>query len=574
MEKQLTGYPSVDKPWLKYYSEEAINAPLPECTIYEYLVENNKDYPSDIAINYVGRKITYKELFENIDKTAAAFLRIGVQEKEIVTIALPSIPEALYCVYALNKIGAVANMIHPLAGKDETINYINEVRSRIVVIFDGNYETIADDIKKTSVEKVIVASPADSLPFVLNIAYNLKVKRRTYNGSLFQTWKKFILEGAGTAVKAVKKDCHEVAIISHTGGTTGEPKGCMISDYNTIAEVWQVGKTMNPSRQECMLAVLPPFVNYSLTNGMFEPLSFGMQLVLIPKYEPLKFAKYVKKYGVNHVNTIPAYCEALLQAPDVEKYDLSTLKYVVYGGEGMTEETEIAVNALLKKCGCKYTLKKGLGMTEATSAASATFDSVNNFESVGIPFPKMIIKTVDADSCEEKRYGEEGEICISGPTVMQGYYNNPEATNDLIRKHKDGRRWIHTGDLGYINEDGVIFVTGRIKRIVMTRGEDGQVTKFFPDRIERKINSDPSVELCCVIGVPDESRINYPKAIIVLKDNAENGEEIAQRIRKTCKQSLPGYMVPDEIEFRAELPRTSRGKVDYRALEEQVTQQK
>ena len=574
MEKQLTGYPSIDKSWLKYYSKEAINASLPECTIYEYLVENNKDFPSDIAINYLGRKITYKELFENIDKTAAAFLRVGVKEKEIVTIALPSIPEALYCVYALNKIGAVANMIHPLAGRDETIKYINEVHSRIVVIFDGAYETIADDIEKTSAEKVIVASPADSLPFVLSIAYNLKVKKRTYNEDFFQTWKKFILEGVGTTVKAVKKDCHEVAIISHTGGTTGEPKGCMISDYNTIAEVWQVGKTMNPSRQECMLAVLPPFVNYSLTNGMLEPLSFGMQLVLVPQYEPLKFAKYVKKYGVNHVNTIPAYCEALLQTPDVEKYDLSTLKYVVYGGEGMTKETETAVNALLKKCGCKNTLKKGLGMTEATSAASATFDSVNNLESVGIPFPKMIVKTVDVDSCEEKRYGEEGEICISGPTVMQGYYNNPEATNDLIRKHKDGRRWIHTGDLGYINEDGVIFITGRIKRIIMTRGEDGQVTKFFPDRIEKVLYEHPTVDLCCVIGIPDEQRINCPKAFIVLKKEMDESEETTNSIIEFCKSKLPGYMVPVAIEYRNALPRTPRGKIDYRVLEEEAAQQK
>ena len=205
MEKQLTGYPSIDKPWLKYYSEEAINASLPECTIYEYLVENNKDYPSDIAINYVGRKITYKELFENIDKTAAAFLSVGVKEKDIVTIALPSIPEALYCVYALNKIGAVANMIHPLAGKKETLNYFNEVQSRIAVIFDGAYANIAGDIGKTIVEKVIVASPSNSLPAGLKVLYNIKVKRPALDGNAFLSWHVISFRKKSTPVKQVKR---------------------------------------------------------------------------------------------------------------------------------------------------------------------------------------------------------------------------------------------------------------------------------------------------------------------------------------------------------------------------------
>lgn len=562
----ITGYPSIDRPWLKYYSEEAIKAPLPECSLYEYLLEKNKDYPSDTAIIYLGRKITYGELFEQIDKTAAALVKAGVKEKEIVTVALPSIPEALYCVYALNKIGAVANMIHPLAGTDETVNYLNEVKSRITVIFDGAFNAVADDISKTSVEQVIVASPADSLPLSLKILYKLKVRKPKLDGKIFRTWKEFIREGKGTEIPAVKKNCREMALISHTGGTTGEPKGCMISDFNANAEVWQVGMTMNPARQECMLAVLPPFVNYSLVNGMFEPLSFGMKLVLLPKYEPEKFPQYVVKYQVNHVNTIPAYCEALLQIPNVEQYDLSSLKYVVYGGEGMTEEIEKAVNGVLLKCRCKYTLKKGLGMTEVTSAASATFEEVNNFESVGIPFPKMVIKTTDPDTDMETQYRNEGEICISGPTVMNGYYGNAEETSAIIKVHSDGERWLHTGDLGYITEDGVVYVTGRIKRIIMTKGRDEQVTKMFPDRIEKAIYACEAVEFCCVIGVPDEKRINYPRAYVVLKKGQQK-EAAEEAILCLCRQNLPEYMIPEEICFVDDLPRTSRGKVDYRALE-------
>lgn len=566
---ELTGYPSIDKPWLKYYSEEAINAPLPECSIYEYMYENNKDYPSDIAINYMGRKITYGELFESIDKTAAAFIKAGVKEKEIVTVALPSIPEALYCVYALNKIGAVANMIHPLAGKEETLNYLNEVKSRVTVIFDGAYTTIADDIEKTSVELVIVASPSDSLPLALKIAYNLKA-RKTQLGRRFVSWKSFIQHGCGITVSPVKRDCHEMAIISHTGGTTGEPKGCMLSDYNVNSEIWQIIKSMSNTRQETMMAVLPPFINYSLVNCMLEPVYAGLITVLIPKYEPSEFAEYIKKYKVNHVNSIPPYWEALIKIPNIEKNDFSKLRFLFYGGESMPKETEEEVNRLLHQCGTRINLQKGLGMTEITSAATATYEEINEAGSVGIPLVKMGCKIIDRYTLKEEECLNEGEICFSGPTLMLGYYDNPEATDEIIKIHEDGNRWIHTGDLGYINEDGVIFVTGRIKRIIMTKGNDGQATKLFPDRIEKAIYSNSAVDLSCVIGVPHETRIYYPKAFVVLKEGIPQSDDVKQSIINGCKELLPDYMIPEEIEFRTDLPRTSRGKVDYRALEQEI----
>ena len=536
------------------------------------MMQNNKDHPSDIAINYLGNKITYGDLFRNIDKAAAAFLNAGVKEKEIVTVALPSIPEAIYCVYALNKIGAIANMIHPLAGKSETAFYVNEVKSRIVLIFDGAYETVADILPTTTAEKVIVVSVGDSLPRLKQAAYALKVKQPKLDNSLFQSWKSFISDGAKTEVKAVKRDYKETAIISHTGGTTGEPKGCMVSDYNVNAEIWQVVKTMENKRQQVMMAVLPPFVNYSLVNTMLEPLYAGFTTVLLPKYEPEKLAEYVTKYRVNHVNSIPAYWEALLTIPNIQKYDLSGLGFVFYGGEGMPKDKEEKVNEVLASCGAKVKLQKGLGMTELTSAATATFESVNATSTgiVGIPLAKMIVKAVDVDDGAEKTYGEEGELCITGPTVMLGYYHNKSATDDLIKTDDDGVRWIHTGDLGRINQDGVVRITGRVKRIIMTKGSDGQVTKMFPNRIEKAVHTDDSVGLCCVVGVPDEQRINVPKAYIVLTPGFDKTEETKQKIIQNCKKMLPGYMVPEEIEFRDSLPRTPRGKIDYRALENET----
>lgn len=570
MSEKKIGYPSVDRPWQKYYSPEIINEPLPECSVYDFMVQNNRDYPSDIAVNYLGNKITYGDLLRNIDKAAAAFLKAGVREKEIVTVALPSLPEAVYCVYALNKIGAIANMIHPLAGKNETAFYVNEVKSRVVVIFDGAYDTVADALPTTTAQKVIVVSVGDSLPRLMRAAYSLKVKKPKMISPMFQSWKSFISEGANTPVRAVKRHIHETAVISHTGGTTGEPKGCMISDYNINAEIWQVIKTMENKRQQTMLVVLPPFVNYSLVNAMLEPLCAGFITVMLPKYEPEKFPEYVTKYGVNHVNSIPAYWEALLSVPNIQKYDLSGLGFIFYGGEGMHKDKEEDVNRLLASCGAKVKLQKGLGMTELTSAATATFEAVNTLGSVGIPLAKMVVKAVDVDDGTEKTYGEEGELCITGPTVMLGYFHNQEATNDLIKTDKDGVRWIHTGDLGKISPDGVVRITGRVKRIIMTKGSDGQVTKMFPNRIEKAISNTDSVLVCCVVGVPDEQRINVPKAFVVLKPGVEKSDAIRQEIHDNCHKMLPGYMVPEEIEFRDSFPRTPRGKVDYRALESEV----
>ena len=570
MNKVVTGYPSVDKPWLKYYSEKSKNTPLPTCSIYEYLIENNKNYPSDIAIIYLGRNITYGELFENIDKTAAAFVKEGVKEKDIVTVALPSIPEALYCIYALNKIGAIANLIHPLAGKDETLNYINEVQSKIVVIFDGAYSIVSDSIGRTSAERVIVASPADSLPRPLKIAYRLKVRKPKLDGNLFLDWKTFVHIGSGTKVKAVKKDCHEMAIISHTGGTTGEPKGCMLSDYNTNSVISQISSDLVYGRQEINMAVLPPFVNYSLVDGMLAPLAFGFKLVLIPDYKPDKFDLYIKKYSPNHLMASkPAYYEPLLNNKKKKKMDLSCLGHIYYGGEKMNADTEKKINDFLLSRGAKFPLAKGLGSTEMTSAVTVTYEEINLPDSSGIPLVRNICKIIDPDTLEEQKYNEVGEICMAGPSLMIGYYKKEKETDNIIKVHTDGIRWLHTGDLGYINEDGAVFVTGRIKRIVMTRGNDGNPTKMFPDRIENVIYSHKDVDLCCVIGIADKERINYPRAYVVIKGKADK-ETVKHEILNICKQKLPIYMIPEEIVFVDNLPRTSRGKIDYRALEEQI----
>ncbi len=566
--KTLSGYPSIDKPWLKYYSEEVINAPLPACTIYEYLWENNHAYPKDIAIQYLGRKITYGELFRQIDKTASALVTLGVLPGEIVTIALPSIPEALYSVYALNKIGAVANMIHPFAGENEIIHYLNEVKSKVAILFDATYKLIEARINETSLRHAVVVSAGESLPFGVKQLYFMKNHRiKTENQSPCMSWPQFIKQGRKTAAPQYAKDPNDLAIISHTGGTTGEPKGVMCSDRNINSLIWQVGKTLPSSRQDIMLVVLPPFINYSLVNGMFEPLSLGHKIILIPDYKPEKFVQYIRQYKPNHINSIPAYLETLLHKKEAEIISYSCFKHVYYGGEAMNVEIENEINKLILSRGAQHPIGKGLGSTEMVSSATLTTDACNLPGCAGIPFACVNCMITDPASDREISYNEVGEICFSGPTLMMGYYNKPEATEEIVKLHSDGQRWLHTGDLGYMTEDGVLYVTGRIKRILMTKGKDGNITKIFPDRIEKVIAKHNSVLLCCAIGVPDKKRIHVPLAFVVLNNKNEENADTTKEILALCRKELPDYMIPENIIYRDDLPRTARGKIDYRALE-------
>ena len=461
-------------------------------------------------------------------------------------------------------------MIHPLAGENEIIHYLNEVNSRFAFIFDGTYKIIRDSIGKTSVQKAVVITAGDSLQPVMKTLFYLKTGRLRFTNDVFCTWRRFIAMGKGMKAGTFSKDINSVAIISHTGGTTGDPKGVMCSNLNINAMILQIGKVLSAVRQESQLAVLPPFINYSLVNAMLEPVALGVTTILIPNYDPLKFVSYAEKYKPTYISSIPPYWEALLKIKGIDAVNLSFLRCPFYGGEAMNNDTEEKVNRLLQRCGAPNSLAKGLGSTEMVSASTLTPYDFNIVGSAGIPLPKINCKIVTPETTDEESYEKVGEICFSGPTLMIGYYNNQKATDEIIRIHPDGQRWLHTGDLGYMDENGVLFVTGRIKRIFMTKGRDRQITKVFPDRIEAVLSKHPSVDICCAVAVPDEDRINYPKAFIVLKKGYEPSEKLTEEIRQCCRTELPEYMIPEKIEYAEDLPRTERRKIDYRALEEKA----
>lgn len=557
--KEQTGYPSKDRPWLKYYSEEAVKGEIPDISIFDYMYSNNKDFKKSIAIRYLGTKINYNTLFTKIFETAKALTAAGCKKGDIVTIALPSIPEAVYLVYACNFLGLVANMIHPLAGESETIFFLNEVKSDVFIMFSGTYEIVGKSLEKTGVKTSVVVSPVESCNPAMKLLYRAKNKAK-YENAL--SWNEFITAGKKVEITKAQASPDDAAVISHTGGTTGIPKGVVLSNRNLVSEIWQIGATMQGGRGTAMLVVLPPFINYNLTNSILEPLTLGITIVMIPKYEPGKIGEYLKKYRPQHINSIPPYWEELINSKETEKLDLSFFINAFYGGEKMPDDKVSKVNEILRKGGSKAELMSGYGMTELTSAATATFRDCCSKGSAGIPLVKVVCRIVDTEDGSEKRYGEEGEICFFGPTVMMEYYQNPEATAEMIEVKENGERWLHTGDLGHISENGEVFVTGRIKRICITRGEDGIAVKLFPDRIEKALYGVDSVRECCVFEKEDPQRVNVAIALVVMKRGKSFADEL-KKIEQELHEKLPAYMIPVTIKEVKSLPRTSRGKIDY-----------
>jgi len=574
----LVGKPSKDMPWLKYYSKEAINSKIPEGSIYECLLKNNYKYLDRVALNYFGRKITYEELLDNIDITAKSFIENGVKEGDIVTISMPTLPETIYMFYALSKIGAVANMVDPRTSVEGIEDYVKEVDSELLVIVDVAANKVKNIKKNTNVKKIVTVSPSDSLPFVLNMGYkakefigSLKNKQENFAKSgETVSWNEFYKQGLEakniTSFKRIKKNTP--LVIVHTGGTTGKPKGVVLSNENLNSAAYQcILAGFDFKREHNWLNIMPPFIAYGIGNGLHLPLVCGMEVILIPSFDPKKFADLLIKHRPNHMVGVPSHYGHIIESKKLEKKDLSYIIAPTVGGDKMDVNLEIKTNEFLKSHNCDYKVTKGYGMTEVNAAVSAcNSNETNDLESVGIPFPQTIISIFNPETGEELGYNEHGEICITGPNTMLGYFKNQEETDKILKKHDDGRIWVHSGDLGYMTEDGKLFIVDRLKRMIIRH--DG--FKVFPNMIETVILEHPAVETCKVIGIKD---INHcqgkePKACIVLKkEYILTSDKIMNEIKELCALKLAEYSQPSEFEFRNSLPLTPIGKVDFLALE-------
>lgn len=568
----LTDFPSSDKVWLKYYSEEAVESKLPECTIYDYFLESTKKYDDLVALKYYGKKIKYKELKERIDETAKRFIKLGVKEGDIVTLAMPTCPETVYFFYALNKIGAVANFIHPLSNPKEFKHLINEVNTKILIAFDGAMKNINQIIDETSVQRIITCSPTYSMPLFLKEYLNLMNKPFASEDSRYMDYKTFRSLKVDDVIEyRCKYTPDTLAVMTHTSGTTGVPKGAKLTNdnFNSMVHQYRV-KAANFMPGDTMVTVLPPLASFMLCNCMNMPLCLGVTVDLVVKYKKENIGKYLaRKYkGRVHMMGIPSYFEAMLTDKKMQKANLSKLGYIVVGGGSLEEEKERLINEFLKEHNAKVKITKGYGETEITSSATYTFEDSNKVGSVGIPLLKTNVKIIDIDNNEkELRYNEEGEICFQTPTMFNGYYNNDEETKNVVFTDNNGNRWIKSGDLGYVDRDGILYVTGRIKRLFIVEGRDKSLTKAFPSRIEKTILESKYVDKCVVVSMPHKTMINAVKAYIVLKENVVFNEEVLNDIEKYCVRDLRETLLPHEYDIVEKLPLNAIGKIDLKALE-------
>ena len=559
---ELTGYPSIDKPWLKYFNKEVINTQLPKGkNLYDNLFDNNKDHLSDIALRFFGKAYTYDELFNLIDEAETKCRSIGIREGDVVAFISIMTPDMIAVFYALNKIGAVSCMLDPRMPIDEMSVNMKIAKARFLFVLDIFIKQAEKLSSIIDPSKVVVLSVSNNmrqpLKCISSLRTHQKVRDKTWN-----KWSKIPgIAGRRESEEADNKD-ELPAVICYTGGTTGKSKGVLLSNYNVNSIVEQYRLATNGfERKQKWLTSAIPFVAYTLVCGLHLPLSFGLECY-VELYDVPKMIRKVLKHRINHVAANPAFYDLFYkQAKDI---DLSFLIMPITGSDKLNIKTYESVNELLEKQGCSWKLCNGYGMTEVGSAASVTIsNSCNKPGSVGIPFIDTIITAFDVNDGHECKINTSGEICISGPGVMVKYLGDDDYTKEVIKEH-DGRRWMHTGDIGHIDEDGCVFIDGRMKRMIIRY--DG--FKVFPTKVEDVLSKSDNVELCCCVAKDDENHDNgqVPVVFIVARSGADHSV-IEDDLLMRSNSMLPEYSRPSKIFFVDSLPMTNANKVDYRKLE-------
>ncbi len=555
-----TGYPSIDRPWGKYYPDRAKKRFIPQETLYSYVYAANKNYLNDYALNYFGVRITFGDVFQKIDQCAKSLLRLGVQPDDVVTIMGLSSPETIYCAYACSKIGAIINLINVTASEQELVNYLNEARSEVLIALNLFNETISKAIPLTKVKTIVNLNLAESMPFHIKVAFKIKTKSKTNNS--FLTWKDFVLLSKGQPeVHEYKFRPNRFSVLAHTGGTTGDPKGVMLTDESINGILDEDILNYDYKRQIRFLNTIPPFYSYGFIVNIHIPLARGMENYLFPKIDPQIVPSKILKNKINVVCSAPQFLTYIPKDEKFKKADLSFIQNIGSGGDGLTNELENEINNVI----APNKIMSGYGLTEIGSMACGNFNKKFT-GSVGYPLSKNIVSTFDQND-KEMKYGEIGEICFQTPYMMLGYYDNPEATAETIRIHSDGKKWFHTGDLGYITEKGTVYVTGRLKRIILTI-YNGQGNKIYPDRIDKLIESHKSVESSCTVKSANHSLEVKLSTYVVLKEQyTKDRKQIEQELVQLCIDKLPEYSRPTKYVFSDRLPMTAAGKIDYKKLE-------
>ncbi|MBQ6560265.1 MAG: AMP-binding protein [Erysipelotrichaceae bacterium] len=559
-------------PWAKASEQSEIPLTLEyfEGSMSDAIEEMAKKYPTSVAFDFMGRSTTFRRMVDEIDKCARALRTIGVRENDCVTIAMPNCPQAIFLFYAVNRIGAIANMIHPLSAEKEIENYLNMSNSVVAVTLDQFYDKFERIRENTNVVNIIIASIKDELSRPIRAGYMLtegrKIKKIPEDAPVIR-WNQFMnLAKSGFYNYRKERKAEDPAVILYSGGTTGTTKGIVLTNRNFNALAGQIVAT-NPMYRhgDKMLAAMPLFHGFGLGVCIHSMLANGGRCILIPRFTAKSYAKQIVKYKCNFIAGVPTLFEALLRISSMEGKDLSFLKGVFSGGDSLSIELKKKFDHFLLDHHATIQVREGYGTTETVTACCLTPPFMYKEGSIGIPFPDTFIKIVEPDTDNEVPYGEEGEILLAGPTVMDRYLNNKEETDLTLRKSDvDGLTWVHTGDLGIMDEEGFIYFKGRSKRMIISSGYN-----IYPAQLENILDAHDDVQMSCVIGIPDPYRMQKVKAFVTLKPGIEPSEQIKADIMAHCKKYMAKYALPYDIEFRDDMPKTLVGKVAYRVLEEE-----
>ena len=564
---------SAAAPWLKYYGNTPASLEYPHKTMYEMVEAAAKRHPNHVAYVFMGKKTTYTEFMKRIQAAAQGLYKMGIRKGDKVTICMANTPQALDCFYALNRIGAIPNMIHPLSASQEIAFYLNFSKSKAVLTLDQFYYKVAEILPQLeNPTEILIAKVVDELPAPLSALYPLTKSARAVKKlpkAGYTLWYDMVKAGKNTRLPAQKSRYDSCGAILYSGGTTGTTKGIMLSNLNFNALALQTiaasGFTMEEISNMKMLSVMPVFHGFGLGIGIHTPLVAGGTCILIPQFNVKVYAKTLMKQKPNLIPGVPTLFEALLRTEDLEGADLSFLKGIFSGGDSLSPELKKKVDAFLREHNCSEQIREGYGTTECVTASCLTPKDYARQGSIGVPFPDTYYKIVEPGTTNEVGPNIEGEICISGPTVMLGYMDNPYETANTLRRHYDGRIWLHTGDLGHMDQDGFVYFRQRIKRMIITSGYN-----VYPSQLENIIDANDKVLISCVIGVKDPYRVQRVKAYVVPMPGVEPSEALKQEILDYCSGRIAKYAMPREIEFRKELPKTLVGKVAYRVLEEEA----
>ena len=556
-------------PWIKNLGDMPAHLDYYKGSMFGAVELIAKKYPDNIAFDFMGASTTYKKMLQDIEQCAKALRTIGVREGDAVTIALPNCPQAIQCFYAVNRVGAIANMIHPLSSEKEIEFYLNESESVTVITLDQFYGKIEAIRQNTKVVNVVLASIKDELSPMIKAGYMLtqgrKMEKIPEDAPVIR-WADFLKLGNACFWNyTVQRAAEDPAVVLYSGGTTGTTKGIVLTNLNfnaLAAQIVGVNQMFRPGDK--MLAAMPLFHGFGLGVCIHSMLANGGRCILVPRFTAASYAKLITKYRCNFIAGVPTLYEALLRLPSMEKADLSCLKGVFSGGDSLSVELKKKFDKFLYDHKAVIQVREGYGTTETVTACCLTPPHMAKEGSIGLPFPDTYIKIVKPDTDEELPYGEEGEILLAGPTVMKEYLHHPDETAHTLRKHADGLTWVYTGDLGMMDADGFVFFKGRIKRMIISSGYN-----IYPAQLENILDGHELIQMSCIIGVPDPYRMQRVKAFVTLKPGVPANEETKNNILEYCKKYIAKYALPKDIEFRDELPKTLVGKVAYRKLEEE-----